>query len=1353
MSEIDDLVPPADQSATTESAYGAIDSLTPPTKYGDIDSLAPPASPEETAKKRTALFGQAIDGMPITWLEKAAMKAALTKGGKIGDLAINVVVPISGMIGGGAIGAGVGAPEGGVGAIPGAVIGSRLGGAAGGAAADTMVQARQFIRGERTSFSPGSVVASAAIGAFIPKPISSATTVAGTLAKTVLTRAGQGALLNATHTAMSELIDGGKLNLSNIIESGAWGTLFGGAVGTVEGVAPMALNLLKSINGKTPAEATKIIAESNVDGSLKTELQKRIEEMVGYKRSQEIRENPPATPTGALAQENPPVIKSAAESARVFQDAEAMDSLTANASKVAPKITEREKNFQYQLEDELNRPSEVVYPEGAEGSAMALAAEFPPIKSAAESAKVFESAMQNAKDVADLETRFATRLTDESHIQPNEYHNFANESFERLRALKNQIDTLESHQRTVWEPENLPNMSSQAQKIYDQHGFVLPKVAMTLAGGGGGFAYGMAQPGTPEERIKLAMTYGAIGATIGYGTGIGISKMAEAGEFGGLKALTDLGVLKGLWKRGMINEALTYTHDAVPNKANLLGRESGNAITDALSQVVPAAEMKIAQQALPFVVEAKGFPGAVDAMMEKVSLSTKANPKARLEAMAALQYAKDNFENLSGPAKLHGEMTLAQAARENANGGDVLIRDGYVKHSWHSDDLEGNPLGSGRSAGSSSPQEKMRTYDTFADGIANGEVPKTLNASDLMQSRVTAGETKIGRLQWLESMKDYPPDPLTGNPLVEKVTTETRPDGKTYETAPKGYTVQRVGGQSFALLSGYGDVFNDLNNPSWWSGGPLRRATMASTAGAKSIRLVGDVYHLVRIGAMEAGARAFNALDRIRQGASPMDAITSSGMRDLDNSVETLQRMAERGDITKAELDASILRKQEVGKLVDNGLMLGSVEDASHQEFMRGIPLAGDFQKFLFTSFQRRAMKDVALMELGRRALSYGDNIPESIYRDTAKDVNTWFRNFGSQGAVRSQTGKDTTRFLVLAPQWTEGAIRSEIGAVRQGAEALAGGKKPIGLLAGATGAVIGGSFVANQIINQYTRGHPTWENNEEGVGAKISAWVPDYAGRAMGKEGPGFFINPLGIAGETAHLLVAGYEKTDDFARTLADYIRNRAAAVTSPAAVFFTHTDNMGRPVKKGETVTEMMKAAIPSPIPTQAITGSINSVVTQHPQQKFVGQFQRQLMTTVGIRADQAPSPEQRIYGLVRDFKKENKIEENPAYNGSDYQDLRTALKTGNELDASDAMDEILTKKTPQQVKQYFETLPNHPFTGSERTEGKFISSLNPEQSGQYYKAVNDRVAVARDGLKLLASRLAAKAQASGSGAQSD
>ena len=191
-----------------EEAVNAVQAKKAGERQAELEQHLPPMpTREEMLSNPDPEFAQnAIAARELT-------RAALTKGGKVGDVAIGVVTPIGGAI--------MGAPGG----IPGVA----AGGGAGGLAGESLVQARQYYRGERDEPSKGRLIANTA---------ASAVPLGGPLLKgpvrTIVTRGLQGAGIATTAEAAGQLLDEGKVNFTQLAATGALGFLFGSGAGAVE---------------------------------------------------------------------------------------------------------------------------------------------------------------------------------------------------------------------------------------------------------------------------------------------------------------------------------------------------------------------------------------------------------------------------------------------------------------------------------------------------------------------------------------------------------------------------------------------------------------------------------------------------------------------------------------------------------------------------------------------------------------------------------------------------------------------------------------------------------------------------------------------------------------------------------------------------------------------------------------------------------------------------------------------------------------------------------------------------------------------------------------------------------------
>jgi hypothetical protein len=141
-------------------------------------------------------------------------RAAMTRGGRVGDVAAQVLAPIGGAIVGGVTGG-----------LPGVI----AGGAAGGAAGDLLAQQRQILRGERDEIRTGELVTATLAGA-VPLPAAQAAKPLAMMGR----RAVQGAGIATSADAVGQVIDTGTVDLTRLAATGALGLLFGGAVGGAE---------------------------------------------------------------------------------------------------------------------------------------------------------------------------------------------------------------------------------------------------------------------------------------------------------------------------------------------------------------------------------------------------------------------------------------------------------------------------------------------------------------------------------------------------------------------------------------------------------------------------------------------------------------------------------------------------------------------------------------------------------------------------------------------------------------------------------------------------------------------------------------------------------------------------------------------------------------------------------------------------------------------------------------------------------------------------------------------------------------------------------------------------------------
>lgn len=806
-------------------------------------------------------------------------------------------------------------------------------------------------------------------------------------------------------------------------------------------------------------------------------------------------------------------------------------------------------------------------------------------------------------------------------------------------------------------------------------------------------------------------------------------------------------------KTGDVRQMMAYLMDSGENAANafgtqvandvrnLLARELGRktsvqkpAYANALQRRAWERQNNLDQEALAFMREAGEDAGTLRAMRNKLEASPDANPKWKARAIAAIDHALANFDAVKKASEEYGRRMDAQQLAETMNGLNTQYRKNYVPHIQELPNEFGIFEAGG--SGNSSGFRHVRSFETLADSISAGVDPKSINAIDLLQRRVSAGHKLINNRAWIEGLRDTA-DPKTGNPIVTDVVKVPRGPGMPPDLqAPNGYRMEVAGGRPVAVLDGYAGIFDALTKPSYLSRNTLLQAMRKAGATGKHLALLLDTFHLGRMAAWQAIIKPLSFTDP----KMPFPSY-KKGVLALDYSPAELQRMANNGEINRRYLPYLLDTQAKLKKLIDAGYNIGGVADNLYSEWTHHIPITGAFNKWLFGQFQRGAMAEIGAIEFDRYKRMLPTLSEQEVARRVAKDLNVRFGTLNRQGILKSRTSQDLARLLFLAPQWNEGLIRSEVGAVtgmvRGIGDSIKNRRPAFGVLPRAIGAMIIGQFAANQLINFITRGKPTWENEEEGLGAKISAWIPDAAG------GPGMFLHPMGLAAEITHLLKSKMERTQgDTQKTAMSFLGSRASTLARPAMVFGLRQDPFGRQLVRDDIYKEVAKAAIPLPIPTRATVGAVRTAITGERTEEHPGQFQRQILSSMGIKTDQAPSNVQRMYALAREFNAKDGVEETGVFPQNKYSDITRYLTIGNRVAARKELETLLKEEGRRNVVTHFERWLDAPFTRQKDREIKFFKSLSPEQKQAYREAIKEKMEVWKRLIALLRESRGAK-----------
>lgn len=797
------------------------------------------------------------------------------------------------------------------------------------------------------------------------------------------------------------------------------------------------------------------------------------------------------------------------------------------------------------------------------------------------------------------------------------------------------------------------------------------------------------------------------------------------------------------WRTRDNRDAIAKGKDAAETIGNRVGAQVSNAVLHTMNRLFGETDInarnELREHALTFAVESGGDIANLRQFREGLEKSDASKSIWGKRALRAIDYAEKNWNRFEPVVKLYQGVTDYEVALENQAGIATLHREGgYVFHQndvtegWQNLDLTGG------GTGGAAPFRHVRDYPTYAESIAAGVKPKTLNAVDLLQHRIALGRKLIGYRGWMESMGNLV-DPTSNKPVLTEPIVRKRADGSSDTTAPAGYKLESFAGQTVAVHAGYDGLFRALTGESGLQGAGWQTVLKAAQT-AKHVMLVADTYHLGRLAYFGAFARGAGdgALSFL-----PGVPRYKRGVTLLDNTAQDIRTMAERGEIPKEWVKDLEADRALLDRALRQGLNVGHAVDNMYADWIRKIPLTGEFNKWLFNQFQRGAMSEVSLIEIKRQAKSLGRELTDDEVRKIAKDLNVRFGNLGSQGIMKSRTAQDLGRLILLAPSWNESLIRSEIGAVRDigatGANMARGKAPPMGVLGRAAAAAIISQFAANQIINMVTRGIPTWKNPEEDMGAKFSAWIPDVVGGASG-----FFLNPLTLPAEMTSYFIKSFERTGDVTKSLKEFLSGRLQPVSRAGMTLFTREDESGAKLRTGgEVVKQMLASAAPVPLSAGAMLRAGKQLFTRQPEEQYPGQFQKQAAQTFGLKLDMAPSPEQRMRSLSEKFKQSKGIQADPTYFHGDYYFVDRAALVGNQRELDKEVANVLEKKSAQDVLRHYARWQNAPFTGSGAREAEFLDGLNPEQKQAYQQARAKRQALAQQ-IYQAVQRVSAKSQ---------
>lgn len=732
------------------------------------------------------------------------------------------------------------------------------------------------------------------------------------------------------------------------------------------------------------------------------------------------------------------------------------------------------------------------------------------------------------------------------------------------------------------------------------------------------------------------------------------------------------------------------------------------------------------------------------------------------EMQAGVDYAEANWTDrtfVEGAQQYRKEVHDA-ITFENTHGSTTVERDNYIPGLFNGDYFAGKRLLGTKYR---MPKKFQNPYDAIAAGpyyLASQDV------ANLADTRILAGRRSVERQLWTQAMTGLK-DPATGNPVakqpvmamknvVDPITGLTSKEPVWQMPSPE-YQPVRIGDNQkpLAVHRGYERLVKTLVNSSRIEDFPLGKEALAINGALKhGAILLLDTFHLGRLAQYTAALTGFKGYG-FRGGHS---ALT---YRDAD-----LPLAVERGYISKGAADwaqghieltspsgakVKVTRKAVADEMLRQGLNAARITDALYKDAVQNIPFLGEpyhklispYNKFLFDRFMPGVMIESAVRNLERYNSSHPNMPLPKMARDVIRDINVSFGNMGRQGIFKSATFRDLMQIVWLAPMWQEGLIRKELSAVtriaalplRAGAK-LTGQELPYrkGLPAlGTTGSMmvkgLGAYFVLTQMINLATKGHFTWQNDEEGH--KMDAWLP------IGENG--VWLNPMSVFAETIHDVVRLSESKPTVMDAITQMGINRLGPWGKAATVLGTGKSPTGEQYTTSGArlrggLAQITPFAGASPIafttPARAAGHAMfpNQIAPNPP-----GALAKQIMSTgMGVKVQAGQTKLNEAYKLADNFMEREGLKKDTGWtqvmtDDPSYTMLRRQLRNDDMAGAAKTYAALVKSHNDddKQVIKAMRIWAKKPLTGSNKNERLFLQSLSDKQLETYTRANEERM----------------------------
>ncbi len=268
-----------------------------------------------------------------------------------------------------------------------------------------------------------------------------------------------------------------------------------------------------------------------------------------------------------------------------------------------------------------------------------------------------------------------------------------------------------------------------------------------------------------------------------------------------------------------------------------------------------------------------------------------------------------------------------------------------------------------------------------------------------------------------------------------------------------------------------------------------------------------------------------------------------------------------------------------------------------------------------------------------------------------------------------------------------------------------------MGTLGRGVAAGLGAWFATAQAINLVSKGHFTWQNDEEGH--SLDAWIPTPKG--------GIWISTLGVFAELTHDLIRLAETKPKAWDAITQIGENSMGPIGRLAHIGFSGRSPQGQQyTTTAGVVGGMAGELLPTPISLATPLRAAGLGQPLRPGEVL----QRGLATLTGTKSTLSTRPTQDIQRKAEKWLRSEGLKYEPMVftptDEASYAKLRGAVRNDDTAGAKKVLDELRKHKTDAEILHALKLFSRHPFTGTFKNERAFLYSMDDKTLELYHAA---------------------------------